>query len=109
FPPLSQLAGISSISGALRSLFEVDADRTTFNIKTDAGLIEASVDCGSIRANGAKLGIRELELELKSGTASDLFDLSRAIVSQATLHPNTISKAERGYRLDEGSWGRSAK
>jgi inorganic triphosphatase YgiF len=60
-------------------------------------------------SNGATLCIYELELELKSGTASDLFDLARTLVSQATLYPNIISKAERGYLLAKGIWGRAAK
>jgi triphosphatase len=107
--PLARLAGKSSIAGFFRPVFEVEADRVSFNFGTARSKIEACIDCGFIQSNGATLSIYELELELKSGTASDLFDLARAFVTQATLHPNIISKAERGYLLAEGIWGRAAK
>src|ERR1700746_1994895 len=69
----------------------------------------ASIDRGQIRAGAAKLGICELELELKHGAASDLFNLASRLVSQALLRPDTISKAERGYLLADGAWGRAVK
>jgi inorganic triphosphatase YgiF len=78
-------------------------------LETGAGWIEASIDQGAIEANGEKLGVNELELELKSGDRSALFDLARAFVSQAPLHPSIISKAERGHLLAGGAWGRAAK
>ena len=79
--PLARLTGKTSIRRAMRPAFEVNA----------------SIDQGAIEANGEKLGVNELELELKSGVA-------RAFVSQAPLHPSLISKAERGHLL-----GRAAK
>ncbi|MGH6793935.1 MAG: inorganic triphosphatase, partial [Methylocella sp.] len=107
--PLARLAGKSSIRRALRSAFEVDVERTSFLLETGAGRIEASLDQGAIEANGEKLGVRELELELKCGDRSALFNLARAFVAQAPLHPSLISKAERGHLLAGGAWGRAAK
>ena len=107
--PLARLAGKPSIRRAIRPAFEVDVERTSFMLETGASLIEASFDQGAIEANGEKLGVRELELELKSGDRSALFDLARAFVSQAPLHPSPISKAERGHLLAGGAWGRAAK
>ena len=71
-------------------------------LETGAGWIEASFDEGAIEANGEKLGVRELELELKSGGRSALFNLARAFVAQAPLHPSLISKAECGHLLAGG-------
>jgi triphosphatase len=107
--PLARLASKTSIRRTLRPAFEVDVERTSVMLETGAGRIEASVDQGAIEANGAKLGVRELELELKSGDRSALFNLARAFVSQAALHPSLISKAERGHLLAGGAWGRAAK
>ncbi len=107
--PLASLAAEPAIRNALRPAFEVGAERTSFRIETPAGLIEASIDRGSIKANGAKLPVRELELELKSGAASALFNIARQFVSQASLQPYPISKAERGHLLEGGAWGRPAK
>ncbi|MCI0600304.1 MAG: CHAD domain-containing protein [Beijerinckiaceae bacterium] len=107
--PLAQLAAEPSICGALRPEFEVGAERTSYSIESLAGRIEASIDCGSIQANGMKLEVRELELELKSGAVSAVFNLARKLVSQAPLQPNPISKAERGHLLAQGAWARPAK
>ncbi|MGH6830440.1 MAG: CYTH domain-containing protein, partial [Methylocella sp.] len=107
--PLARLAGKSSIRRALRPAFEVDVERTSFMLETGAGQIEASFDQGAIEANGEKLGVRELELELKSGDRTALFNLARDFVSQAPLHPSLISKAERGHLLAGRAWGRAAK
>lgn len=107
--PLARLAGKPSIRRAMRPAFEVDVERTSYRLETGAGWIEASVDQGAIEANGEKLGVHELELELKSGDRSALFDVARTFVSQAPLHPSLIGKAERGHLLAEGAWGRAAK
>jgi triphosphatase len=107
--PLARLAGKPSIRRALRPAFEVDVERTSFMLETGAGRIEASFDQGAIEANGEKLGVHELELELKSGDQSALFNVARAYVSQAPLHLSLISKAERGHLLAGGAWGRAAK
>ena len=93
----------------MRPAFEVDVERTSFMLETAASRIEASLDQGAIEATGEKLGVRELELELKSGDWSALFNVARAFVAQAPLHPSLISKAERGRLLTGGAWGRGAK
>jgi triphosphatase len=107
--PLARFASQSNDSRRLHPVFETGTDRTTFALGSETRLIEASIDRGQIRAGAAKLGICELELELKHGAASDLFNLASRFVSQALLRPNTISKAERGYLLADGAWGRAAK
>jgi triphosphatase len=82
--PLARLAGKSSIRRTMRPAFEVDVDRTSFMLETDGGRIEASLDQGAIEANGDQLGAHELELELKSGDRSALFNLARAFVLRRT-------------------------
>jgi triphosphatase len=107
--PLARLKGKSAIARSLLPVFEVEAERASYSLDTMAGLIEGSIDRGAIKANGATLGIYEVELELKGGTVSGLLNLARTFVSQANLYPSTISKAERGYLLAEGAFGRAAK
>jgi inorganic triphosphatase YgiF len=107
--PLARLTAKPSIRRALRPAFEVNVERTSYWLDAGGGVIEASFDHGAIEANGEKLGVRELELELKSGNRSALFNLARAFVSQAPLHPSPISKAERGHLLARGAFGRAAK
>jgi triphosphatase len=107
--PLARLAGKPSIRRAMRPAFDVDVERTSVMLETGADRIEVSINQGAIEANGEKLGVHELELELKSGDRSALFNLARAFVSQAPLHPILISEAERGHLLAGGAWGRAAK
>ena len=107
--PLARLAAKSSIRQALKAAFEVNVERTVYLITARGGVIEASLDRGAIEAHGEKLGVRELELELKSGEHHHLFNLARSFVAQAPLHPSLISKAERGHLLARGSWGRPTK
>ena len=107
--PLASLAAKPSIRGALRPAFEVKVERTSHWLENGGGVIEASIDHGAIQANGGKLGLRELELELKSGGRPALFDLARAFVAQAPLSLSLMSKAERGHLLAEGAFGQAAK
>ena len=107
--PLARLAAKPGIRGALRPAFEVNVERTSYWIEAGGGVIEASLDRGAIEANGQKLGVRELELELKSGGRRALFDLAHAFVCRAPLHPYSISKAERGHLLARGGFGNAVK
>ena len=107
--PLACLAAKPSIRQALRPAFEVNVERTSYCLEAGGAVIEASLDRGTIEANGDKLSVRELELELKSGSEQALYNLARAFVAQAPLSLSPISKAERGHRLAEGSWGHPAK
>lgn len=62
-------------------------------------LVELSLDEGEIDAGGDREPIRELELELKAGAPSALFDLAGELASLAPIRLSFDSKAERGYRL----------
>lgn len=107
--PLAPLVARPPVRGALRPAFEVNVERTSYWLEAGGGAIEASFDRGMIEANGEKLGVRELELELKSGGQQALFNLARAFVAQAPLHPSLITKSERGHLLAAGVWGHPAK
>jgi inorganic triphosphatase YgiF len=107
--PLASLAANPSIRTALRPAFEVNVQRVSHWLETGGGVIEASLDHGTIEANGGKLGVRELKLELKSGGRPALFNLARVFMLQAPLHLSPISKAERGHLLAKGVFGLPAK
>src|SRR5204862_155303 len=59
---------------------------------------------GMIRAPGKKPGerISEIELELKSGPVTALYDVALRLLAEAPVRLEWRSKAERGYRLAEG-------
>jgi inorganic triphosphatase YgiF len=87
----------------LKPLFEVDVERRSCDVVKGDSLIEASLDEGHVQAAGNRLPIRELELELKSGDPSKLFETAREVVGSAPLRLSFISKGERGYRLRDNS------
>lgn len=65
--------------------------------------VELALDQGEIESGygdkASRLPISEIELELKSGKAGNLFALALALQETLALSTGNISKAERGYRL----------
>ena len=89
----------------LQPFFITDVTRTIFVIEPVPGTtIEAAVDEGEIRAVDKDTAepIGEVELELKDGEASALYDLTAQLLELAPLRIETRSKSERGYHLAEG-------
>jgi triphosphatase len=90
----------------LQSLFKTDFQRLEYLIEYNNSQIELVIDQGEVSAvsNGQAVVdvISEVELELKSGNADDLFALSIELNADVSLMINDVSKAERGYRLLNG-------
>lgn len=88
----------------LTAAFTTDFTRTAWIIEPQAGVrIEVALDKGWIEAQGRRQPICEVELELLEGDAAALFalaaELQAGLEGQFALHPESVSKAERGYRL----------
>jgi len=67
--------------------------------------IELSLDRGKIACGGRREPIHELELELKAGSPTALFELAGLLTEELTLPITFRSKAERGYQLaDDNGW-----
>lgn len=92
------------IAEQLRPLFRTEITRTTIPLAPEpATRIEAAIDRGRFR-NGddtRPARISEIELELKSGAPSALYDVALKLLGVAPLRLEPRSKAERGYRLSE--------
>lgn len=78
--------------------------RTVFTRRTrlvlhQGAAIEIAVDRGRVQAGAASMPIAELEMELKSGEASALYDLARELFALAPIRLSLTSKSERGYGL----------
>jgi inorganic triphosphatase YgiF len=99
---LEELANGASIEPVL----ETEILRTTRAVKSPLGdEIELAVDRGEIRTltNGhAALPVSEVELELKSGERSALYDVARRLSRKTPLTVAIESKAERGFRAIDG-------
>lgn len=90
------------IAGRLAPLFRTEVTRTVAEFAPSPGTrIEAAIDRGEIRARGRKSvePISEVELELKSGPVTSLYDAALQLLAIAPVRLDPRSKAERGYRL----------
>lgn len=90
------------IAPRLRPLFRTEVSRVTIPLAPEPETqIEAAIDRGRIR-NGEETPpepISEVELELKSGAPTALYDVALKLLHVAPLRLERRSKAERGYRL----------
>ena len=95
---------------AIVPLFSTDFRRETFVLAPAAGVrVLAMIDLGKISAAGREEDICELELELDTGTAEDLWALAIQLAADLPLLPYDPSKAARGYRLYRDEPVRPAK
>ncbi len=89
----------AATAAALGPVFVVDVERAKCDLQRDGGVVEVALDRGEVRTGERSAPIHELELELKSGPASTLFDLARELMAEFPLNLAFISKAERGRLL----------
>jgi inorganic triphosphatase YgiF len=95
----------------LQPVFSTDFTRTAWTLNGDGSVVELALDRGKISALPVAGGavpagqaLCEVELELLEGESPDvLFDLAIALAADLQLHPEIVSKAERGYALAEQS------
>lgn len=81
-------------------VFTTDFVRTCWTLAPQEGsVIEVALDRGKIVAGERSETICELELELREGSVDDLLTAALSLQADLPLHPETASKAERGYRL----------
>ncbi len=105
--------GRAALDGAidpaeLRPVFATRVQRTVQRVETTdedgaSSLIEAALDFGGIEANGAKLPIAEVELELLEGSPQALYALALELDALVPLRLETRSKSARGYALAAGA------
>ncbi|MDP2144360.1 MAG: CHAD domain-containing protein [Gallionella sp.] len=91
-----------SLRKKLRPVFVTDFMRTTRLLDWQGARIEVCLDHGEIRTEQRSLPICELELELKSGDTSSLFELALDILDVVPCELEVVNKAEYGFRLLEG-------
>jgi triphosphatase len=93
------------IADRVAPVFRTEVTRLATDLTPAPGTrIEAAIDRGTIRAPGNKSGerISEIELELKSGSVTALYDVALRLLAAAPVRLEWRSKAERGHRLAAG-------
>lgn len=103
-PWLRAIFDAPALRAALRPIFTTDVKRTEWQLETDIGQIEMALDVGHLLIDGmARAEICEVELELKAGVPTQLFDFASALQDTIPLHAEDTSKAELGYAFYTGA------
>ena len=93
-------AGAFGYRRRVAPVFRTEVTRLVTELSPAPGTrIEAAIDRGTIRAPGKKPGerISEIELELKSGPVTALYDVALRLLAEAPVRLEWRSKAERGH------------
>jgi inorganic triphosphatase YgiF len=107
--PLARLLDDEAVRTTLGVAFEVRAERTAWLIETALGAVEATFDDGEVVAGEERVGVSELELELRSGSPAALFSVARSIAETVPARVGVLTKADRGFRLLDGNGRKPAK
>ncbi|MBH1963219.1 MAG: CHAD domain-containing protein [Comamonadaceae bacterium] len=101
--PWQEIDSRGDLLERLQPCFETRSTRTLWQLQAqDGSQIEVALDVGSVHANGKRLPICELELELIQGNADALFAVAEELASAIAVLPAQTSKAEQGWRLAAG-------
>jgi triphosphatase len=84
---------------ALNAIFVTKIRRRVQRLQLSGAVVEVAFDEGSIEAGERSEPLTEIELELKAGDASAIYDLGMQLLEIAPLRVGTLSKADRGYGL----------
>jgi len=76
---------------------ETRFQRTTLPLRLGGAALELALDDGEVRAGRSRLPLREIELELRAGTAEALFHVALRLARDCELRPSALGKAERGF------------
>jgi len=97
---LEKLFASTRVAGRLVPVFRTEFKRTVRPLAwPDGTRAELALDRGSVYAGDRSEPISELELELRTGDATRLFELAQTLSSDLPLRVGHESKAERGYAL----------
>jgi triphosphatase len=86
----------------LKPVFETRVRRTVYPLVDNARAIALTVDQGTIDTGTRSQSLCEIELELKRGSAADLFDVARELTQALPVRLAIKSKSERGYEILDG-------
>ena len=104
-PELKKLFNNPALAQQIQPIFSTQFTRNTRLLHLEDGSkVEFCLDRGKISTDHSSMPLCEIELELKSGDATQLFQLALALqkVSPFSLRLGNASKAERGYTLSSG-------
>lgn len=102
--PVTRVLQSRKIAESLRPVFHTEIMRSLRLLEPVPGVrIEAAIDRGTLRSGRRRRPLCEIELELKSGPVTALFDLARRLALRIPVALEHRSKAQRGYVLYRGA------
>lgn len=101
--PWAELDADGSVFQALHSVFTTSFERLSWIVALDTGRVEIALDRGNVWMAGHSAPLCELEIELLEGSTDAVFEIANQIGKHISLLPLHVSKAERAYRLADGT------
>lgn len=97
---IAKLLRAPEIVDHLRPVFKNTIRRTVWDIELPGGQqVECALDAGDLHVGGRNAAIGELELEIKRGDPTQLFEFALALHGDIPLEIANDSKAARGYAM----------
>ena len=86
----------------LEAVFTADVHRHARMIDLPSGTVEIAFDRGVLTASD-RSPVSEIELELRSGSASTIFEVALRLAEHGAVKPSIRSKSARGFDLAAGT------
>jgi inorganic triphosphatase YgiF len=83
----------------LEPVFTTDIHRHQRIVELPSGIVEVALDHGSFTSGDRSMPVNEIELELKSGSRSAIYDLALGLAEHGSVRPSIHSKSARGFDL----------
>lgn len=83
----------------LHAVFTTDIRRHQRLVNLPSGSVEVAVDQGRLMAGGRSQEVSEIEIELKGGSASAVYELAQRLVEHGPARPSIRAKSARGFDL----------
>jgi len=102
-PALKEALPTAAKRASLAPIFTVRVVRRQRTFDYGGATIEMAVDEGEVQAGERNRRVSEVELELKAGDCSPMFDLARELSKTAPLYLSFDGKASQGQGLIDGT------
>jgi triphosphatase len=83
----------------LETVFVTDIRRHQRIIELSSGTVEIAFDQGTLKAGDRSMPVSEIELELKRGSTSAIYELALRLAEYGPVRPSIRSKSARGFDL----------
>lgn len=100
--PLPESLQDMSWANELIEVYRTDFERQVWNISSASSKMEVVCDQGLVTSPYGEDSICELELELKQGDESGLYQFALQLAEQVPVQVSIVSKAQKGVRLKYG-------